>query len=330
MQITALPSTTPARRDARTRLYRVASLSMAVTFAVVGLIFLVAPGSVTAAFDALSLRAGLATVGATAGFYLILAVAYMYLVTVLAGWMYLRPANPTLPVLLINAKAASSLLSFGVFAFGAPALIYLANGIIDGLIAVGVWLLYREMQREQMNLIIEAANLYMPAPVKRRGLLELFAITATAFECDAPHVAGVSHSEMLRAYALFTAEQAGQALERSADPREIQDRLYAGACRMGANLRHAFRITNDAEALAAAKVLYRALGIHLSASPRGQSGAEVTVRRCFFSDYYTRDTCRLIASLDAGLFAGLSGGGRLEFYRRITEGATCCKAHFRA
>jgi hypothetical protein len=111
---------------------------MAVAFAVVGLAFLVAPNGVTAAFDSLSLRAGLAPAGTAAGFYLVLAVAYMYLVTLLAGWMYLRPENPVLPVLLINAKAASSLLSFGLFAFGEPALIYLANGAWMGLIATGV------------------------------------------------------------------------------------------------------------------------------------------------------------------------------------------------
>jgi hypothetical protein len=149
MQATAFPPITTFGRDARTRFYRAASLGMAVTFAVVGLTFLVAPTAVTAAFDALSLRAGLAPAGAAAGFYLTLAVAYMYLVTLLAGWMALRPENPMLPVLLINAKAASSLLSFGLFAFGAPALIFLANGVVDGLIAVGVWLLYRGMQHKR-------------------------------------------------------------------------------------------------------------------------------------------------------------------------------------
>ena len=146
MHTTASPPAAATGRDARTRLYRAASLGMAVAFAVVGLAFLLAPSGVVAAFDSLSLRAGLAPAGTAAGFYLVLAVAYMYLVTLLAGWMALRPENPVLPVLLINAKAASSLLSFGLFAFGEPALIYLATGAVDGLIAVGVWLLYRGMQ----------------------------------------------------------------------------------------------------------------------------------------------------------------------------------------
>jgi hypothetical protein len=122
---------------------------MAVAFAAVGLAFLLAPSGVVAAFDALSLQIGLAPAGPAGGFYLVLAVAYMYLVTLLAGWMYVRPENPVLPALLVNAKAASSLLSFGLFAFGEPALIFLANGLVDGLIAAGVWLLYRGMQGKQ-------------------------------------------------------------------------------------------------------------------------------------------------------------------------------------
>jgi hypothetical protein len=180
-----------------------------------------------------------------------------------------------------------------------------------------------------VNLLIAAANIYTPAPIRRKGLLELFAVTATAFECEAPRVAGLPYNEMLRAYARFTAEQAGRALERGADLPEIRDRLYAGACRMGGELRRAFRITSTADALAAAEVLYRALGIDLRATPQGECGAEVTVRRCLFSDYYSGSVCRLIASLDGGLFAGLSDGGQLAFNQRITEGCESCKAEFR-
>ena len=181
-----------------------------------------------------------------------------------------------------------------------------------------------------MNLLIEAANIYTPAPIKRRGLLDLFASTAAAFGCASPRVAELPYEEMLRAYARFAAAQASQALERGAGLDEIRGQLYGGACRMGEGLRRAFRITNTAEALAAAEVLYRALGIDLRASPQGESGVEVTVCRCFFSEYYSGSVCRLIASLDEGLFAGLLGGGRLGFYRRITEGDGCCRAHFLA
>jgi hypothetical protein len=145
MQVTAtLPAS--SSRSIWVRLYRPASLLMAVTFGAVGLIFLFLPAGVLSFFDALSAQVGLRPAGPAAGFYLVLAVAYMYVVTLLAGWMFARPENATLPVLLLNAKAASALLSFGLFAFRQPALIYLANGVVDGLIAVGVLMLYAKRE----------------------------------------------------------------------------------------------------------------------------------------------------------------------------------------
>ena len=142
MQDTTTPPVSAGGRNPWARLYRIASLLMAISFAVVGLIFLFTPDGVVSFFNALSLRGGLPPAAPAAGFYLVLAVAYMYVVTLLAGWMYLRPKNDTLPVLLINAKAASALMSFGLFATREPAMIYLANGIVDGLIALGVLVLY--------------------------------------------------------------------------------------------------------------------------------------------------------------------------------------------
>jgi hypothetical protein len=229
-----------------------------------------------------------------------------------------------------------------------------------------------------MNLLIQAADIYIPTVVKRKKLMELFACTAAAFGREMPPMNGLSYGELLRSYARFTAQQANQALRQNsavitsdfreaispipsqhenassqdaarsshtpplsalelharagvmpAAPElnlpEIRRRLYDGAYRMGSDLRSAFRITNAADALSAARVLYRALGIDLQASPDG----EVTVLRCTFSDYYSSPVCGLIASLDEGLFAGLSGGGRLSFTQRITEGRECCKATLR-
>jgi hypothetical protein len=184
-----------------------------------------------------------------------------------------------------------------------------------------------------MNLLIKAAEIYTPGAIKRKKLLELFACTAGAFGCEAPPTGGLSYEELLDAYARFTAAQASEALRREGlamtgvapDVAEIRRRLYEGACRMGRELRRAFRVTNTADAMAAARVLYRALGIDLRATPSG----EITIHRCFFSQYYSNPVCQVIAALDEGLFAGLSGGGQLAFTQRITEGNECCKADFR-
>jgi hypothetical protein len=75
-------------------------------------------------------------------FYLILAVGYMYLVTVLAFLMFRHPENRYFPLLMVHAKLASSLLSLALFLLQAHYLVYLANFIVDGMIGIAVLALY--------------------------------------------------------------------------------------------------------------------------------------------------------------------------------------------
>jgi len=67
------------------------------------------------------------------------------LVTLLAVFMYREPANRYFPLLLMNAKVASSVLSFALLAFHQRYLIYLTNGIVDGLIALAVLIFYLKL-----------------------------------------------------------------------------------------------------------------------------------------------------------------------------------------
>jgi hypothetical protein len=71
----------------------------------------------------------------------------MYLVTLLASLMYLHPDNPAYPLLLFNGKTASSALSILFFVLDKPLLVYLTNGIVDGLIGVLVIAMYRSIRR---------------------------------------------------------------------------------------------------------------------------------------------------------------------------------------
>lgn len=124
--------------------YRPASLTMAVVFAAVGLLFLFFSDGVLAFFNRVSDSTGFpGGPEHAAGFYLGLAVAYMYLVTVIAFMMWRYPRDRVLPLLLINGKAASAILSLGLFVFQQPLLIYVTNAAVDGAIAVGVFYLYR-------------------------------------------------------------------------------------------------------------------------------------------------------------------------------------------
>jgi hypothetical protein len=113
-------------------LYRAVGLGMAVTFAIVGGLFLFLPGGVIAFFNNLSDHLGISKAPlAERSFFGVLAVAYMYFVTLLAWCIYRAPGQKIYPLLLGHAKFASSFLSFGMFFFQAPLLIYLINGIVD-------------------------------------------------------------------------------------------------------------------------------------------------------------------------------------------------------
>lgn len=125
------------------RLHAGIGAAFAVAFAAVGLLFLALPGQVLAFFDTLSRRSGLAAFAAAPDrFWLVLAAAYMYVVTVLAWSMFRHPADPVYPRLLGHAKLFSAALSLAAFALSLPHLILLANGLVDGaigLVALALW-----------------------------------------------------------------------------------------------------------------------------------------------------------------------------------------------
>lgn len=130
----------PDAGGGRERLIRLTGIALAGTFAVVGALFLVIPGQVLAAFNWLSSGVGLPTARSDGqAFYPALAVAYMYVVALLAWMMARRPSERVYPWLLVHAKAASSLLSLALFAIDERYLIYLANFAVDGAIALLVW-----------------------------------------------------------------------------------------------------------------------------------------------------------------------------------------------
>ncbi len=125
-------------------LIRAAGAVMAAVFAAVGLVFLLFPDAVLVLMNRLGRGLGCPEAPLTgAGFYLALAAAYMAMVTILALGMARHPEDPVRPRLLAQAKAASSLASFGLFIFHQGALVYLANGLVDGAIAAAVLLLLR-------------------------------------------------------------------------------------------------------------------------------------------------------------------------------------------
>jgi hypothetical protein len=173
-----------------------------------------------------------------------------------------------------------------------------------------------------MGLLLAVSRIYVPRFLQKRQLEMLFEATAEAFRVTVPSTAGLSYDGCLRLYARFTREQAAESIQQG-HQLEVQSRLFQNASRIGQQIKREFQIHTLEETLRMSEVVYRILRIDFRGDPQGN----IVVRRCFFSAYYSRDVCSLVSSLDAGLLAGLSGGGKLSFSQRITEGHDNCRAY---
>jgi hypothetical protein len=131
------------------KIYKILSLVLLLLFAATGILFLAIPDRVMDFFNAISSSIGMQPSPVVGwNFYLILAAGYMYLVSILAFWMYRRPQDPRFPLLLTHAKLASSVLSLAFFLLHGHYLIYLANFIIDGFIGSLVLSMYLKMRKK--------------------------------------------------------------------------------------------------------------------------------------------------------------------------------------
>ena len=167
-------------------------------------------------------------------------------------------------------------------------------------------------------------GIYTPAFVRQRALRALFQCTAAALEVVPPALGRLSADALLRQYAQFTSGRVADLIEGGHDIPAVQQRLHQGAVALGQRWGSAFRIRNMEDMRRVGRVLYRMLGIDFQCDPQGA----VVISRCFFSDAYSAQVCQVMSAMDRGLFAGLSGGGQLEFSGRITEGQPCCRARF--
>lgn len=175
-----------------------------------------------------------------------------------------------------------------------------------------------------MNLFLNMLQWHFPLFLKKQKLAVLWEVTADAFQCAAPPTRGLSFEQSLSAYALFTKKQAERYLQSLIDIDQLKVRLYNGAYQLGQQFREQFKITTTQEVMLMMKIVYSVLEMDMQIA----SSDEILIERCFFSRYYSPQICQLISALDEGLAAGLSDGGKLGFYERITEGHNCCRAKF--
>ncbi len=173
-----------------------------------------------------------------------------------------------------------------------------------------------------MSLLLFLAERTIPRFIRKRELKKLFRFTAEAFDVKTPELARLSCDELLATYAAFTRSAADQLDSKPSAVAGVQQRLFQQAYAYGSLWRTRFRLSNMSEAMRAARVLYRAIGIDF----HGDGDGLIEIRRCYFSAYYDPATCRIISALDAGIVAGLAKTGGLAFSHRITEGAAMCLA----
>jgi hypothetical protein len=174
-----------------------------------------------------------------------------------------------------------------------------------------------------MKLLLRIAGRHIPTFIRKRELQKLFRMTASAFGTEIPPMVGFSYNECLSEYARFTRKSVDQSFTKGDNIQIIQDRLFQQAYEYGKMWRKIFNVSSMYEAMEAAKILYQVIGIEF----RGTNLGAIEIDKCFFSQQYSPETCKVISSLDAGIMAGLSGDGSLSFSQRITEGFSSCKAH---
>jgi hypothetical protein len=173
-----------------------------------------------------------------------------------------------------------------------------------------------------MTLRVRAFSMIPPSMLRPFVVRWLFRSTADAFGTPPPVLRGMSGGDLLRAYGAFSNARSEFQLRRGGDLEAVRRDLWISAHRVGVFLRRCLCIGTDADAMVAARAVYRVLDIDLRGSPAG----EVVVARCSFARIYSPEVCALMSSLDSGLFAGLTGGRRLTFSLRLTEGAPACAA----
>lgn len=103
--------------------------------------------------------------------------------------------------------------------------------------------------------------------------------------------------------------------------------LYRVGVELGEEARRRLNVgETEEDLLAAARLLYRILGIRFRAEYAGSNGARVRIDRCALSRVYSPETCLALSAADEGVIAGLHPGARLRFVERMTEGQSACLA----
>jgi L-2-amino-thiazoline-4-carboxylic acid hydrolase len=124
----------------------------------------------------------------------------------------------------------------------------------------------------------------------------------------------------LRVKALVDALGSEKALEAG------RSEMFKAGYKMGCEVHKRLGLGEDIkEAVVAAKILYKVLGIKFTIEKRDKN-IFMRVKSCALSSQYTPHTCKIMSAADEGVLKGLNEKMDLKFRKRITEGAEECTA----
>lgn len=190
-----------------------------------------------------------------------------------------------------------------------------------------------------MSLRLTAANLLVRGPVMIRWLElvdHMVYSSLAAIMADLPTRAPVDLEGVPRGavrYRRAMAERHARMVDaliedlgREAGVREGRRAMREAGLALGKRLRSELDLSDGMEDLfAAAKLLYRVLGIEFQVAREGE-GARMTVHRCSLSEHYSELTCKVMSAMDEGVVMGLSPKAAMAFTRCNSGGERPCEA----
>jgi hypothetical protein len=105
-----------------------------------------------------------------------------------------------------------------------------------------------------------------------------------------------------------------------------REEMFKAGYELGCEAKKRLGVGSDIkDALLAARILYKVLGIHFTIEENEQS-IFLLVNYCALANHYTPETCQIMSAADEGVLKGLNEKMGMRFFKRITEGSKNCKA----
>ena len=162
------------------------------------------------------------------------------------------------------------------------------------------------------------------------GLLEKHSPGALAGirRLERPHGSGLESSRAWMASAHNARVKAlVEALGKDKAVKEGREALHSVGLVLGDNARARLGVGDGPEHLeAAARVLYRALGIDFTLEKLESGSMLMRVHRCALAAGYSAEACQILSAADEGVVAGLNPKYSMRFEQRMTGGSVECLA----